>query len=247
MINARFAAAANRIAALMYPHRCFLCDTVLPYPQTVCEPCAKTLLRFNEMRGAVCDVCGLPLKTCCCRPGRLYEKAVFPLLYEGEAKRAVYRFKFRGRRDLAAPLAHAMANALRERDALDGIDLLSYVPMTKAAARRRGYNQAQVLCEALHKETGLPTAPLLTKQRKNRTQHDLTDRLFRSGNVLGVYEPEEGSLPQIEGKSILLIDDILTTGATLNEAAKTLLIFGAESVTVCVIAAVPKKAPKKNK
>ena len=233
--------AVNRIAALIYPHRCFLCDTVLPYPQTVCETCAKTLLRFREMRGAVCDVCGMPLKTCCCRANRLYEKAVFPLLYDGEAKRAVYRFKFRGRKDLAKPFARAIENALRERGALDGIDLITFVPMTKAAARKRGYNQARLLCEALQKETGLPMEPLLTKQRANRTQHDLTDRLFRSGNVLGIYEPDEGCHSQIEGKRILLIDDILTTGATLNEAAKTLLIFGAESVTVAVIAGVPKK------
>ena len=230
----------RRIAALFYPHRCFICDKAVPYPDTVCETCAPKIIRYPQIRGAVCDVCGLPLKQCGCRPNRLYEKAVFPLFYEGEARHSVHRLKFRGRLDKAKPFAAAMKTALEERDVLEQTDLLTFIPMTRQKQRSRGYNQAEQLCRALQEQTGLPMLPLLYKYADNGTQHDLPGALYRTGNILGVYEPDPRYVSEIEGKRILLVDDVLTSGATLNEAAKTLLIFGAQTVNTVTCAAVRK-------
>ena len=237
----------ERILALLYPHRCFLCDKVIPFPADVCEKCAPKLIQYTALRGAVCEICGLKLNQCCCRQNRLYEKAVFPLLYDKDTRMALHRFKFRGRKDLAKPLARAIKAAAEERGITGSFDLLTYIPMGKKALRKRGYNQALLLCEALAEECGLPVLPLLYKYEDNATQHDLKSFLYRSGNILGVFEPDPQYVHEIEDKRILIVDDILTTGATLNEAAKTLLIFGAQSVSVAAAAAVPKKKRKKGK
>ena len=231
----------HRITALIYPNRCFICDKTIPYPDTVCESCQPKRINYTQISGAVCDICGLKLKYCPCRPNRLYEKAVFPLFFEDEVRSALHKFKFRGRLDKAKPFADAIKTALEEREISGDIDILTFIPMGKKAQRRRGYNQAQQLCAELQKSTGLPMLPLLYKYSANATQHDLKDYLFRTGNILGIYEPDPQYADQIEDKRILLVDDILTTGATLNEAAKTLLIFGAQSVSVATVAAVPKK------
>ena len=235
----------QRITALIYPHRCFICDKVVPYPETVCENCRPKLIRYSQIRGAVCDICGLSVKQCVCHANRFYEKAVFPLFFETDTRKSLHRFKFQNRTDKAKPFAEAIKTVLEERELLQEIDLLTFIPMGKKAKRRRGYNQAELLCAELQKATSIPMLPLLYKYCANATQHDLKNYMFRSGNVLGIYEPDPQYVDQIDGKRILLMDDILTSGATLNEAAKTLLIFGAESVYVAAAAAVPKKEKKK--
>ncbi len=118
--------------------------------------------------------------------------------------------------------------------------------MDRRHEKKRGYNQAQLLCAELHELTGLPLFPLLYKCEQTGTQHDIQSFLFRSGNALGIFEPVKENLSRIEGKRILIADDILTTGSTMNEAAKTLLIFGADTVYAAAAAAVPRRRkPKK--
>jgi ComF family protein len=231
----------EKLISLFYPNRCFICDKILPHPETVCEGCCEKLIDYGSISGAICDVCGLKLQECNCRPGRLYEKAVFPLLFEDDVRVSLHRFKFRGRLDKAVHFADAMLGALEARDVLSETDILTFIPMSPKAQRRRGYNQAQVLCEELQKRTSLPMLPLLYKYGRNNAQHDTSNYLLRTGNTIGIYEPTPEHIKEIEGKRILLVDDILTSGATLNEAAKTLLIFGADRVYVAAAAATPKR------
>ncbi len=237
----------SHLKALLFPNRCYICDRVLPYPQTVCESCEAKPIRYREITGATCDICGLRLGDCVCRPNRFYEKAVFPLFYKNEVRVSLHRFKFRGRREKAAPFAEAMARALEERRAGGNIDVLTWIPMRKRDRRKRGYNQAQLLCEALSGLTGVPAAPLLYKYESAGPQHNIKRYIYRSGNVLGAFEPLPEQLENIKGKRIMVVDDVLTTGSTLNEAAKTLLIFGADEVYAAAAAAVPKQRGEKRK
>ncbi len=239
--------AGSYVKKLLYPTRCYICDRVLPYPETVCVTCAEKPIRYREIRGAACDICGLRLNDCVCRPVRYYEKAVFPLFYRDEVRLSLHRFKFRGRREKAASFAAAIARALEERDVLQKIDLLTFIPMSRRAVRKRGYNQARLLCEELGKLTGLPVTEVLYKYGAAAPQHDIKRYIYRSGNVLGAFEPLPEQADTIRGKRILVADDVLTTGSTLNEAAKTLLIFGAEEVTAAAAAAVPKQRGEKRK
>ena len=117
---------------------------------------------YSRIKGAVCDICGLKLDRCGCRPNRLYEKAVFPLLFEDDVRASLHRFKFRNRTDKAKPFAEAIKTALEERELLQDVDLLTFIPMGKKALHKRGYNQAQLLCEELQKATGLPMLPLFS-------------------------------------------------------------------------------------
>ena len=231
----------KRVRALFFPHRCFICDKVLPYPETVCAACEAKIIDYGAITGAVCDICGLKVKECNCRAGRFYDKAVFPLFFTDDVRKSLHRLKFRDRTDTVPQFARAICDTLNARDLTEEIDLLTFIPMEEKKQRKRGYNQAELLCREIGKLTGIPALPLLYQYRNTETQHDIEDYRLRTGNVLGVYEPVKEQLQAIQGKTVLLVDDILTSGATLNEAAKTLLIFGADTVFVAAAAAVQKK------
>lgn len=234
----------EKLISIFYPNRCFICDKVIPAGDETCRKCAPLILHYPLSKKAACEICGFPLDECSCGKWRYYKKAVFPLLYDGDVRISLHTFKFRGRLDKVKPFAECIYNALSERGALDDIDVLTYVPMEKKQQYKRGYNQAEELCKELSKLSGVEMLPLLYKFMNTAAQHD-TNGLKRQGNVLGIYEPYQERLGDIEGKNILIVDDILTSGATLNEAAKTLLIFGAEKVYAAT-AAGRKREPKKN-
>lgn len=112
---------------------------------------------------------------------------------------------------------------------LEDTDIISYIPMSRRSLFKRGYNQSRLIAEKIAEASGKPCIGLLVKYRKTKSQHSLKS-INRSGNLLGAYEPDKRYLDEIKGKTILLIDDVSTTGNTFNEAGKTLLIFGAESI-----------------
>lgn len=229
----------NRLTAVVFPNRCFVCDKVLPFPGDLCENCRKNKIDYGSIKGAVCDICGLKLNDCNCAPSRYYVKAVFPFLYDGDVRSSLHRLKFRGRLDKVKPFANAMYDALKQRE-INDVDIITFIPMSERSENQRGYNQAKLLCDEISGLSEINSSGLLYKTGGNRKQHDL-NMIARKGNILGIYEPKEEYIPLIKGKTILIVDDILTTGSTLNEAAKTLLIFGAENVYVAAAAARPKK------
>ena len=227
-----------KAARLVYPNRCCVCDEVQTSPGTLCEACAPLRL-YPAQPGARCAVCGVPNKRCVCCEDALFTTLTFPFYYEGRVRQALHRMKFRGRTDLFLPFAREMAAALAARDLRrTDFDCVCFVPMRGADRRKRGYNQAEELAKSLGKALDLPVLPLLEKTAKTGQQHDLPQRL-RRGNILGAFEINHQLLSHIEGRRLLLVDDIHTSGSTLNEAAKTLLIFGAARVDCLCAAATP--------
>ena len=142
-----------------------------------------------------------------------------------------------------AVLARVMQDLELQRREKTDFDMVTWAPLSKKRLRRRGYDQARLLAEAVAKELGLPGEGLLRKVRNTPPQSGIDTPEARRANVSGVYAAAEPN--HAAGKCILLIDDIITTGATVSECARILLLSGAESVYAAALA-VP-RTEKKNR
>ena len=208
----------KRILTFFYPPRCILCGRVGRVNEdSLCPSCAKKpaehFCRFFALHAGRHDY------TLECRA---------PMRYREPFRTTLWRFKFRDETSLAAPLAKRMVAAV---DASRLYDCIVPVPISRERLRERGYNQSALLAKALAEQTGIPYRELLEKTRHNRTQHRLSAK-ERAENVRGAYKAEAA-----QGQRILLVDDIVTTGATARECAKTLYRAGAEDVA-CVCCAL---------
>ena len=202
----------ERLLSLLFPARCLLCDTIIPAEESVCRDCTA---KIPEK----------PFSRKFALPGGGAEgfQVFSPLSYEGGYKKTIYRFKFRGQKGLAKPMGRLMAELADHMEI--PFDAVTWAPMTDKKRRERGYDQSELLARAAAKELNLPCLPLLKKVRENKTQHELSARQ-RWLNVKNAYRAEKAA----EGKTLLLIDDIVTTGATVSECAKTLYAAGAKAV-----------------
>ena len=206
----------------LFPPRCALCGAFLRGKEKtaqLCPACAGRerlkegwkMGKFPFVAGSVC---------------------VYP--YEGEVRRGVHRFKFRGAAQNGEIFGVLLASRVRETGLSEQIDLVCYVPCHPKVKRKRGYEQAQKLAKPLARELGLPLEPLLEKRRNTRPMYQLK-AAQRRANVLGAYRavcPEA-----LAGQRILLLDDIITTGATVSECARVLQTAGAAQVLCAAVAA----------
>lgn len=199
------------LLALFFPNHCLLCGNSVTSNTFVCEscmPCEGTERSFQIKTGS--------------SPRLL--KVYSPGLYLEHYRWAIDRFKFQGKTSYARKLA-GFTYTLFGPDFFRGYDCISFVPMTKQARQKRGYNQAELYANALSKLVDIPCKPMLDKTKSNRIQHRLTAK-ERKENVKGVYQVSSDIL----GQNIILVDDIITTGATMCVCAKLLYQSGAKNV-----------------
>lgn len=201
----------NVFLRIFFPARCIACRKALP----------------GDDYG-VCPECLLKLPFAAKKSFNLpYLKACYaPFTYTGPVASALHRLKFSKKPPYAKPLARFMAECLPQDLQAD---FVTFVPISPKRKKERGFDQSEELARHVASLLGLPLAETLVKTLENRRQSSLPASL-RKGNVIGVYEPAK-TFPFGKGQKFLLIDDIVTTGATLSEAAKTLLFAGVESVT----------------
>ena len=153
--------------------------------------------------------------------------------YTGDVAASLKRYKFGGMRQYATVYGRQLAMLLLRGGA--DFDVLTWAPISAKRRHQRGYDQTRLLAEAVAKELGVSCVQTLKKKRDNPAQSSQKNAEARRANVLNVYcavEPE-----RFAGRRILLIDDIITTGATLSECSRVLLTAGAESVRCATIAA----------
>lgn len=219
----------------LYPQRCRYCNNVIDIRRDICHTCENTLKRIE---GDICKYCGKSVDICSCGKKRHFYKYICaPFYYEGAASRAIWNFKFRNMTKLSKPLAEDMKKCFDAHYSGYDFDLCTFVPSSKESLKERGYNQAELLAKDFSEIAGLKCEELLVKNFSTEAQHTLTGA-ERSGNLAGAIDLKGGV--DLEYKRILLIDDIKTTGSTLNECAKILLIGGAAEV-FCLTVAVTNK------
>ena len=220
---------------LFFPHHCFLCSTVLPQDKHMCAECMP---RAPYILPPVCPQCGRSEDVCICgHHTHAFERCISPFYHKDMVQEAILHMKQVYDTVVAEGFALEMAEVIRREYGGIAFDFVTSVPLHKKDRQVRGFDQARGLAEALARRLGLPYAAVLTKLTHTQPQKELT-AIRRRGNLLGVFDV----IADVEGRTILLVDDVITTGTTLDECAKMLKIFGAEEVYAVTAAAAGLKS-----
>jgi ComF family protein len=208
---------------LLFPPKCVLCGKLLERDET--------------------DLC----RTCRVEsPWHAKNNLKFPFLdswaavwyYEGYIRKSLHRFKFNRARHYGDTYGRLLAMKLLN-EYPEGFEVLTWVPVSRIRKFTRGYDQVELLAVAVGRELGMKPVRTIRKLRNNRTQSSISGQAQRRANVLGVYritDPE-----RVRDKRVLLLDDIITTGATAGECARVLLTAGAREVHCGCVAAANKR------
>ena len=204
---------------LLFPPKCVLCARILEKEETdLCHSCRAEISECEKSKRAIPFI----------------ESWLALWYYEGNVRNSLLRYKFGGHRSYAKVYGRLLAMKLL-RDNPNGFDILTYTPISPIRKFRRGYDQVLLLAQAVAAELGTEVVPTLKKIRNNPPQSGIADAAHRRANVMGVYKAIDPA--RFTGKRILLLDDIITTGATASECARVLLTAGAKEVHCAAIAA----------
>lgn len=202
---------------LLFPPKCVLCGKLLTKEETdLCRQCRLDAPVFPN----------------CKRKLQFLDSFTAVWYYEGYVRKSLLQFKFYGKRHYAAAYGRLLAMAI-SKEHPEVFDILTWVPVSRLRKLRRGYDQVELIARVVGKELGMVPVPTLKKVRHNRAQSGLEGAAQRRANVLGAYR----CVQTVTDKRILLLDDILTTGATAGEAARTLKTMGAKEVHCAAVAA----------
>jgi len=204
---------------LIFPPRCVFCHKFLKSSRDkVCEAC-RSDLPYTKQGGA--------------RSGEHFTVCVSPLYYDGVVRESMLRFKFKEATGYSAEYGRLVADCVRSN--LSGrYDLISWVPLGRKRLKERGYDQAMLLALSAALELSDVAVSTLEKVSDTQKQSQMGSAENRQANISGAYRAVDAEL--ISGRRILLIDDIVTTGSTLSECARTLLDAGAAEVLCAAVA-----------
>ncbi len=212
----------EKLLDFLFPPRCAFCHRL--DRSGVCEACKRSLPTQEK-----------PLREFS------FGRVAAPLYYTGAVREAVLRLKFRSGLSTLPGFAALMAECAVGEFSGE-FDTVAFVPVSKKRKRSRGYDQSERLAHEIAKRWNAKAERLLVKTRHTPPQSELSDRAGRQANVFGVYEAVNAE--KIRGARILLVDDVVTTGATLRECVRELKDAGAQSVVcVALAAAEGKDAP----
>ena len=200
----------ERILDIFFPPKCAFCGSLLPDGEReICAACRRDLpWTENEERKA-----------------DFIRSVTSPLYYEGKVRSALLWYKFHNAPARGRVYGHLIAAELQKREITD-FDVVTWAPLSPKRRRRRGYDQARLMAEAAAEELHAEAVPLLRKIRHVPPQSRLKTAEERRANISGC---DAVALPnRVEGKRVLIIDDIITTGSTLSECARMLMLSGAK-------------------
>ena len=203
----------------LFPPKCVLCGKILEKDETdLCRACWADQPEYSQEKLNV----------------QFLDSFAAVWYYERCVRRSLLRYKFHGARHYAPVYGRLMAMRVL-RECPEAPEVVTWVPVSALRRFRRGYDQVELLARAVAKELGVPCVRLLKKVRHNPPQSGISGHPERRANVLGVYRCAD--VAYTKNKRILLLDDILTTGATAGECARVLLSAGGSQVHCAVVAA----------
>lgn len=195
--------------------------------------CARCALHVPE---------GVALCGACIQSPPLFQRVITAFDYAFPWDGAIAAFKFRGELQWTSPLARALSATLLEQH--ETADLVTAVPLSDSRLRERGYNQAWEIAKRVARDLALPARHDLLHRLRQTPQQSQLNRRERDANLRGAFMPS-GALARsaAKGRSVALVDDVMTTGTTANEATRALLEAGARSVHVWVLARTGRDIP----
>ena len=227
----------------VYPPLCILCREPVSTPDGLCPACWSELHFIDD---PVCAACGLPFEidagegtlcaSCLSHPP-LFNQARAILTYDDLSRKPVLALKHADRLDLVPAFGRWLERS--GRVLLGQTDVIIPVPLHRTRLWKRRYNQAAELARVLSRLTGLPMAPTaLIRRKATPSQGCMPSAEARRRNMLGAFQVPKPERPQMAGRRVLLVDDVLTTGATANACARALKRAGVSSVFVLALARV---------
>lgn len=245
-VGAALSRVCGSLLGLLYPPTCIACQGATGVPHALCATCWSGI-RFIER--PYCERLGTPfaidLGQPLLSPAAIADPPVFGRAraaaeYDGTASLLVHRLKYNDRPELARALGTMMARAGAEL--LAEADVIVPVPLHRWRLWRRRFNQAMALAARIAAESGVSCDPfLLERVKRTRRQVGLT-RAQRQENLQGAFRVPPDARARLKGRRVLLVDDVLTTGATANAASRALLRGGAASVDILAFARVVTEA-----
>lgn len=231
----------------IYPPQCLTCDALVTTDFGLCGHCWR---ETPFITGLVCNQCGVPLpgddlgqpESCddCLTMARPWSQGRAALLYKDNARRLVLAFKHGDRLDLARPAAGWMMRAAQPM--LKPGMLVAPIPLHWLRLIKRRYNQSALLSAAVAKMAGLDHCPDLLIRTRHTGSQEGRDRDSRFANMTDALAPHPRRENRISGRHILLVDDVMTSGATFAAAAEACIAAGAIGVSVLALARVAKNA-----
>lgn len=231
----------NTILELIFPedNLCLLCNKHSEEVDNhICKDCLEKLVFVSNKR---CEICGRPLKPSyipdlchdCISKHKLFIKNMSPLIYEDYTRECIHNFKYKKRAYMYKALGSIMVKYLYENTDIK-FDLILPIPLNKKRMLERGFNQAELLSKYISKFTNVPHDAKTLLRIKNTQKQNKLKRADRINNMKNAFSIKNNN--HIKNKVILLVDDIYTTGTTINECCKVLLKNGVKKVYVLTLA-----------
>lgn len=219
---------------LVYPPKCLVCDSM--QPDYLCTECISQIQLIHP---PICFLCGYPIPDGSCAECRrtefTFDSAVSVAVYEGTLKDAIHKLKYSGHKVLGPYLGHLLVDYLHSRRKfISNIDCIVPLPIHSSRLAQRGFNQADLLAREVGQAFSLPV--LMRAIERTTPTHPQVDLSIedRRTNVVDAFSPVRGG--DVDGRVVLLIDDVFTTGSTVDSAARALRKANAREVHVLTLA-----------
>jgi len=242
-VLARLRQLGAQIAGVIYPPQCLTCDTHVDQPGALCPTCWPDV---PFIAGPACDKCGAPVMggergervICddCTRIARPWDRGRAVMLYDDKSRQIVLGLKYHDRHDSATAAGRWMARAVAPL--VTPQTLVAPVPLHWTRLFQRRYNQSALLAQSLAQTLALDHVPDMLVRNTRTAKQDGTGREARFANLRGTIALHPRHALRAEGRHILLVDDVMTSGATLAAAAEACFAGGADGVDVAILARV---------